>query len=46
MNVMSDNAVANYLAQHPKAAGAVFTMCMLLANAGNAAAVVSATSGP
>ena len=41
-----DSPVAAYLAQHPKAVGIVFTMCMLLASAGNAAATVNATAGP
>lgn len=41
-----DNPVTAYLAQHPKACGIVFTMCMLLASAGNAAASGSVTAGP
>lgn len=43
---MSDNPVKSYLAENPKACGAVFVMCMLLASAGNAAATVSANPGP
>lgn len=43
---MSDNPVKTYLASHPKACGAVFVMCMLLASAGNAAATVEAVNGP
>ena len=45
---MSDtNPVAAYLAQHPKACGIVFTVCMLLASAGSAAAqTASVCPGP
>lgn len=43
---MSDNPVKSYLAEHPKACGIVFTMCMLLMSASNAAATVSANNGP
>ncbi|WP_281375683.1 DUF7503 family protein [Halorarum halophilum] len=43
---MSDNPVKTYLAEHPKACGAVFMMTMLLASASNAAATVSAVNGP
>ncbi|WP_281362302.1 DUF7503 family protein [Halorarum salinum] len=43
---MSDNPVKTYLASHPRACGAVFMMCMLLASAGNAAATASCFNGP
>lgn len=43
---MSESPVATYLAQHPKACGVVFTMCMLLASAGNAAATGGICPGP
>ncbi|WP_313690902.1 DUF7503 family protein [Halorarum halobium] len=43
---MSDNPVKTYLAQHPKACGAVFMMTMLLASAGNGAATAAAINGP
>ena len=43
---MSDNPVKTYLAEHPKACGAVFMMTMLLASAGNGTAVISAVNGP
>ncbi|WP_268744619.1 DUF7503 family protein [Candidatus Halobonum tyrrellensis] len=43
---MSDNPIKAYLAEHPKACGIVFTMCMLLASASNAAAIASANNGP
>lgn len=46
MNAMSENPIKSYLAQHPKACGIVFTMCMLLTSAGSAAATASVNSGP
>ena len=43
---MSENPVKTYLAEHPKACGAVFMMTMLLATAENAAATASCVNGP
>jgi len=46
---MSDNSssMASYVAENPKLAGALFTLVLLLSQAGNASAAVAvATSGP
>ncbi|MFC6837623.1 DUF7503 family protein [Halomarina ordinaria] len=44
---MSDSALTQYLAENPKMTGAVFTLLLLLTQAGNAAAAVGQTiSGP
>ena len=44
---MSDNnAMAEFLAEHPKMVGALFTMTLLLSQAGNVAANASSTAGP
>ena len=41
------NKVADYLEEHPRMMGALFTICLLLMEAGNAAAnCCSTTSGP
>lgn len=42
----TDNAVANWLAEHPKMTGVLFTMLLLTQTAGVAAAGGSATMGP
>ena len=42
-----DDSLRTYLAENPKMMGALFTLVLLLSQAGNAAAsVVTATSGP
>lgn len=44
---MSESAFKQYLAENPKMIGVLFTLMMLLLQAGNAAANASATiSGP
>lgn len=44
---MSDTNVADYIAQNPRMAGILFTICLLLSQAGNAAAANATTiSGP
>jgi len=43
---MSDSKIAAYLAEHPKMAGVLFTMLLLLSQAGNVAASCTASSGP
>ncbi|WP_255491976.1 hypothetical protein [Haloarcula sp. JP-L23] len=44
---MSDTTMREYLAEHPRMAGALFTILLLLTQAGNAAAANSASiSGP
>ncbi|WP_277815031.1 DUF7503 family protein [Haloarcula salina] len=43
---MSDTTMREYLAEHPKMAGALFTLLMLLTQAGNAAANNNAYFGP
>lgn len=44
---MSDSKIASYVAEHPKMAGVLFTMLLLLTQAGNAAANYgTVTSGP
>lgn len=35
---MADNDIASYLAEHPRMIGVLFTMMLLLTQAGNAAA--------
>ena len=39
---MSDNKVAAYLAEHPKMTGVLFTMMLLLSQAGSAMGAMSA----
>jgi hypothetical protein len=44
---MSDSTLAAYLAEHPKMTGVLFTMTLLLAQAGSAAAAAAASNpGP
>ena len=44
---MSDNKVAAYLAEHPKMTGVLFTMMLLLSQAGGAmGAAMMNTAGP
>ncbi|MFC6835805.1 DUF7503 family protein [Halomarina ordinaria] len=44
---MSDNAIAAYLAEHPKMTGVLFSALLLLSQAGSAlAAKGGATPGP
>lgn len=44
---MSDKTVPAYIAENPKMAGVLFTMLLLLTQAGNAsAAVITSTAGP
>jgi hypothetical protein len=43
---MSDTTMREYLAEHPKMAGALFTLLMLLSQAGTAAANNNAYPGP
>jgi len=43
---MSDTTMREYLAEHPKMAGALFTLLMLLTQAGSAAANNNAYFGP
>jgi len=44
---MSDTTMADYLAEHPRMVGVLFTITLLLMQAGNAAANNSASiSGP
>ena len=43
---MSDNKIAAYLAEHPKMTGVLFTMMLLLSQAGSVAAAGAATGGP
>ncbi|MFC6862397.1 hypothetical protein ACFQGE_02840 [Halomicroarcula sp. GCM10025817] len=44
---MSDSTMATYLAEHPRMAGVLFTVLLLLTQAGNAAAANNAAiSGP
>jgi hypothetical protein len=43
---MSDNTIASYLAENPRMIGVLFTMFLLLSQAGNAAATNSAVVGP
>ncbi|WP_170977421.1 DUF7503 family protein [Halorussus salinisoli] len=41
------NEMADYLEAHPRMAGALFTICLLLMQAGNAAAnAATANNGP
>lgn len=42
----NDNAVKNFLAQHPKMTGVLFTMLLLAQAAGSAAAGGGAVAGP
>jgi hypothetical protein len=45
--VMSESAIAAYLAENPKKAGVLFTIMLLLTQAGNASAAVAITvAGP
>jgi len=43
---MSDNKVETYLAQNPKMTGVLFTMLMVLSQAGSVAASHSSVAGP
>jgi hypothetical protein len=44
---MSDSKIASYVAEHPKMAGVLFTMLLLLTQAGNGLAAGGTTiSGP
>ncbi|WP_440009843.1 DUF7503 family protein [Halomicrococcus sp. SG-WS-1] len=43
---MSDKALVDYVASNPRKMGVIFTMCLLLAQAGNVAGNVAAHSGP
>jgi hypothetical protein len=44
---MSESDLKSYLAEHPRMIGALFTMTLLLSQAGNAAAgAVGGTAGP
>ena len=44
---MSDTSVADYIAQNPRMAGVLFTICLLLTQTTNAAAAnLSTTGGP
>ncbi|WP_438267720.1 DUF7503 family protein [Halorussus vallis] len=44
---MSDTTVADYIAQNPRMAGVLFTICLLLTQASNAAAAnLSTNAGP
>ena len=43
---MSDNKVAEYLAENPRMIGVLFAMFLLLSQAGNAAASNAAIVGP
>jgi hypothetical protein len=45
--VMSESAIAAYIAENPKKAGVLFTIMLLLTQAGNAsAALIVSTGGP
>ena len=41
-----NNAMAEFLSEHPKMVGALFTMTLLLSQAGSVMAGSSATAGP
>jgi hypothetical protein len=43
---MSENKLATYLTENPKMTGVLFTMLMMLSQAGNAAARCAGTIGP
>ena len=44
---MADSKIAQYIAEHPRMAGVLFTVLLLLTQAGNAAAANNAAiSGP
>ena len=44
---MSESNLADYIAQNPRMAGVLFTICLLLTQAGNSAAANALThSGP
>jgi hypothetical protein len=43
---MSDSKASTYLAEHPKMAGVLFTMLLLLSQAGSAAASAGTIRGP
>ena len=40
---MSDSKIADYVAENPRMAGVLFTICLLLTQAGNAAAANACT---
>jgi hypothetical protein len=42
---MSDNTIATYLRENPRLMGVLFTICLLLTQAGSVAANVTATLG-
>ncbi|WP_439954815.1 DUF7503 family protein [Halomarina rubra] len=43
---MSDSTVSTYVAEHPKMAGVLFTMLLMLTQAGSAAASAGTIVGP
>jgi hypothetical protein len=43
---MSENKLATYLAENPRMTGVLFTLTLLLSQAGNVAARCSGTAGP
>ncbi|WP_280633727.1 DUF7503 family protein [Halorussus marinus] len=44
---MSKTDIADYIAQNPRMAGVLFTICLLLTQAGNSAAAnLGSTAGP
>jgi hypothetical protein len=44
---MSESKIADYIAQNPRMAGVLFTICLLLTQAGNSAAAnACTTTGP
>ncbi|WP_327052238.1 DUF7503 family protein [Halomicrococcus gelatinilyticus] len=43
---MAENDLGTYLAENPRMIGALFTMMLLLSQAGSAAAMYSRTVGP
>ncbi|WP_200862293.1 DUF7503 family protein [Candidatus Halobonum tyrrellensis] len=46
MTSETTDATTNWLANHPKMMGVLFTAMLLLSNAGNAMAAASTTAGP
>jgi hypothetical protein len=43
---MSENKLATYLAENPRMTGVLFTLMLVLSQAGNVAARCGATAGP
>lgn len=43
---MAENDLSTYLAENPRMIGALFTMLLLLSQAGNTSAALAATWGP